>query len=214
MRSYPHPAKAGLNYISLKKEELLMKNAHSGKILTHMLTVAMAAIVLVMLACCFSPYFTIAEPYHFILNPNPTLDHYTLIDVMWTDVKVVTTYFTEQYPSFDINYYVINMVLSFIFGLGSVVTCLWHLSNEMRRFPSMVSGVFTHICGFLWAIFTLLGYASNEMLDLGVPAFMGIRSTILIVTAVGAVVVAARFVIWLLTEIKVSQERKARLALL
>lgn len=191
-----------------------MKNAHSGKIFTHILTVLMCVSVLVMLGCCFAPYYTISEPYHFILNPNPTLDHYSLIDVMWTDTKVVTTYFTEQYPSFDINYYVINMVLSFIFGVFSVVTCVWHLSNEMRRFPTMVSGIFTNICGFLWAIFTFMGYANNEMLDLGVPAFMGIRTVILIVSAVGAVVIALRFVVWLLTEIMVSKERKARLALL
>ena len=189
-----------------------MKNAHSGKIFTHILTVLMCAIVLVMIGCCFSPYFTIAEPYHFILNPNPTLDHYTLIDVMWTDTKVVTTYFTEDYPNFDINYFVTNMVISFIFALGSVVTCIWHLVNEMRRFPSMVSGVFTHICGLGWAAFTFMGYANNAMLDMGVPAFMGVRTLLLAVTAVGAVVVVGRLVVWTLTEIMVSKERKARLA--
>ena len=191
-----------------------MKNAHTGKIVTHMLTLALLSIVLVMLASCFSPYFTIAEPYHFILNPNPTLDHYSLVDLMWMETKVVTTFFTEQYPSFDINYYVTNMVLSFIFGLATVVTCLVHLSNEMRRFPSMVSGVFTHICGLLWALFTLLGYVSNEMLDLGIPAFMGIRSTIILLTIVGVVIYLIRLVVWVLTEIMVVKERNARLALL
>lgn len=191
-----------------------MKNAHSGKILTHILTVAMCVIVLAMLGCTFAPYFTISEPYHFILNPNPTLDHYTLVDVMWSDVQVVTTYFADQYANFDINVYVINMVLSFIFGILTVVTCVWNLANEMRRFPSMVSGVFTHICSILWAVFTLLGYTNNDMLDLGVPAFMGIRNVIIIVSVVGAVMAAIRLVVWVLTEIKVSQERKARLALL
>ena len=191
-----------------------MKNAHSGKIVCHILTVLMAAIVLVMIACCFSPYYTISEPYHFILNPEPVLDHYNLIDVMWTDTKVVTTFFKEDYPNFDINYYVTNMVLSFIFALATVVTCIVHLANEMRRYPSMVSGVFTHICGLGWVIFTFMGYLNNEMLDMGVPAFMGIRPVLLGVSAVGAVIVLVRLAAWIRTEIMVSKERKARLALL
>lgn len=214
MRFYPLRHMAGHHIISLKKEEPFMKNAHSGKIVTHILTVLMCVVILVMLACCFSPYYTISEPYHFILNPNPMPDHYTLIDVMWTDTKVVTTYFTEQYANFDINNYVINMVLSFIFGIGTVATCIWHLANEMRRYPCMVSGVFTNICSFGWVAFTLMGYLNNQMLDLGVEKFMPIRTTIIILTIVGAVVVAVRFVVWLLTEIMVSKERKARLALL
>lgn len=191
-----------------------MKNAHSGKILTHILTVLMCAVILLMIACCFSPYFTISEPYHFILNPNPMPDHYTLIDVMWTNTKVITTFFSNQYANFDINDYVINMVLSFIFGVATVGTCVWHIANEMRKYPAMVSGVFTNICGFGWALFSLMAYLNNAMLDLGVPAFMGIRTAIIILSVVGTVVVVVRFVVWLLTEIKVAQERKARLALL
>lgn len=191
-----------------------MKNAHAGKTVTHILTVLICAVILVMIGCCFSPYYTISEPYHFILNPNPMPDHYSLIDVMWTDTKVVTTYFTEQYSNFDINDYVINMVLSFIFGVGTVATCVWHIANEMRRFPTLVSGIFTNICSFGWVAFSLMAYLNNAMLDLGVPKFMGIRTTIIILTIAGTVIVAARFVVWLLTEIQVSKERKARLALL
>jgi len=191
-----------------------MKNAHSGKTLTHIFTVLMCVVILLMIACCFSPYYTISEPYHFILNPNPMPDHYSLMDVMWTNTKVITTFFKDQYSNFDINNYVTNMVLSFIFGIGTVATCVWHLANEMRRYPSMVSGIFTNVCGFGWAIFSLLGYLNNDMLDLGVPKFMGIRTTIIILSIVGTVIVAARFVIWLLTEIKVVKERNARLALL
>ena len=200
--------------ISRKKEEPFMKNAHTGKIYCHILTVLLCALVLVMLACTFAPYYTISEPYHFVLNQNPTLDHYSLVDVMWMDTNVVTTFFTEDYPSFDINYFVTNLVLSFIFALATVVTCVVHLANEMRRFPSMVSGVFTHICGLLWVLFTMMGYLNNAMLDLGVPAFVGIRTVLIAVSIIGAVVYAVRLVIWILTEIKVSQERKSRLALL
>lgn len=191
-----------------------MKNAHSGKIITLILTVMTCAVILLMIACCFAPYFTISEPYHFILNPNPMPDHYSLNDVMWTDTQVITTYFKEDFPSFDINYFVTNMVLSYILGLLTLVSCAFYITNEMRRFPSFVSGVFTCITSILWAVFSLLAYPSNAMLDMGVPKFMGIRSVIIVICIVGAVLAVVRTACWILTEIKVSQERKARLALL
>lgn len=197
-----------------KKEEPFMKNAHTGKIITHILTILMCAVILVMIGCCFNPYFTVSKPYHFILNPNPVPDHYSLIDLMWTDTVVITEAFEEMYPGFDINLYVTNLVLSFIFGIATVITCIWHLANELRRFPTMTSGIITNICGICWAAFSLLGYLNNAMLDAGTEAFMGIRTVIIILSAVGAVLVAVRFVVWLLTEIQVVKERKARLALL
>ena len=189
-----------------------MKNAHSSKIISLILTVMTCAVILLMIACCFAPYFTISEPYHFILNPNPMPDHYSLNDVMWTDTKVITTYFKEDFPSFDINYFVTNMVLSYILGLLTLVSCGFYIANEMRRFPSFVSGVFTCITSVLWALFSLLAYPSNAMLDLGVPKFMGIRSVIIVICIVGAVLAVVRTACWIITEIKVSQERKARLA--
>jgi hypothetical protein len=43
---------------------------------------------------------------------------------------------------------------------------------------------------------------------------MGIRSVIIVLAIVGTVVAVVRFVIWLLTEIQIAKDRKARLALL
>lgn len=191
-----------------------MKNTNLGKTICMVLSVVLCALILVMFGCCCSPYYTISEPYHYVLNPNPMPDHYTLMDVMWMDTKVITTYFTDMYSNFDINDYVTNMVLSFIFGLGTIGTSIWHAANEMRRYPSMTSGVFVCICSVLWGVFSLLAYPMNIMLDMGVPVFMGIRPIIIIISAVGAVLAIARFVIWLLTEIEVAKQRKARLALL
>lgn len=191
-----------------------MMKTHTGKTITHVLTILMCAVIIAMIGCCFNPYFTVAEPYHFILNPNPTPDHYTLIDLMWLETPLITEVFEEQYPGFDINLYVTNLVLSFIFGIATVITCIWHFANEFRKFPSMTSGIFTNICSICWAIFSLLGYLNNAMLDAGVPEFMGVRTIIIALTIAGTALVAIRFVVWLLTEIQVSKERKARLALL
>ncbi len=191
-----------------------MKNAHTGKTITHVLTILMCAVILVMIGCCFSPYFTVTKPYHFILNPNPAPEHYTLIDLMWTDTVAITESFESMYPGFDINLYVTNIVLSFVFGVATVITCLWHFANEFRRFPSLTSGILTNICGICWVAFSLLGYLNNALLDAGAEAFMDTRNVILILIAVGTVLVAVRFVVWLLTEIKVAKDRKARLALL
>mgnify|MGYP006967417459 CR=1 FL=1 len=107
-----------------------------------------------------------------------------------------------------------SIILSFVFGVATVITCIWHFANEFRKFPCMTSGVFTNICGILWALFSLLGYLNNAMLDAGVPAFMGVRTVIIALTIAGTVLVVIRFVMWLLTELQVSKERKARLALL
>ena len=191
-----------------------MKNTLNGKMLTQVLSVALCAVALILLAATLCPYYTIAEPYHFILNPNPVTDHYTLVDVMWLDTKVITTFFENQYSNFDINNYVTNMVLSFIFLLATVVTSLWFASNEYKHFPSMTSAVFTHICGLLAGVFSLLGYLSNDMLDLGVADFMYVRTIIIIASALVLVLSIVRFVIWLLTTIQLGKERAARLALL
>ena len=191
-----------------------MKKAHTGKVVTHIFTILMCAAILVMIGCCFNPYFTISKPYHFILNPNPQLEHYSLIDLMWTDTVAITESFTEMYPGFDINLYVTNLVLSFVFGIATVLTCVWHFANEFRRFPSLTSGIFTNICAICWAAFSLMGYLNNAMLDAGVEAFMGIRNVIIITVITGTALAAIRFVVWLLTEIQVVKERKARLALL
>ena len=191
-----------------------MKNTLNGKMLTQVLSVVLCAVALILLAATLCPYYTIAEPYHFILNPNPVADHYTLVDVMWVDTEVITTFFEDQYSNFDINNYVTNMVLSFIFLLATVVTSLWFAFNEYKHYPSTTSAVFTHICGFLAGVFTMLGYLSNDMLDLGVGAFMYTRTVIIIAGAAVLLLAIARFVVWLLTTIQLGKERAARLALL
>lgn len=189
-----------------------MKNINLGKTLTHLLAVLICVTILVTFGCFCSPYYTITEPYHFVLNPNPMPAHYSLMDVIWLDTQVVTTHFTDMYSNFNINDYVTNMALSFIFGLGTIASCIWYIINEFRRFPTFASGIITQVCSILWALFGLLAYPSNVMLDMGVEKFMGIRTVIVILTIVGAVLVVARFVIWLLTEIQISKERKERLA--
>ena len=78
----------------------------------------------------------------------------------------------------------------------------------------MTSAIFTHICGLLAGVFTILGYLSNDMLDLGIPAFMYVRTVIIIAGAAVLVIAIVRFVIWLLTTIQLAKERAARLALL
>ena len=207
-----------------------MKNTHLGKTLTQILSVLLCATVVIMIACCFHPYFSIEKPYHFILNPNPKTDYYSLIDVMWcntqpqddgnmnvsTDfsVDIIRNHFEEQYSNFDFNKYITNMVLSFIFALATVATSVWFAFNEYKHYPSMTSGVFSHIAAFGYTLFGMLGYASNDMLSLSVPAFAYVRTLIVIVLAVGLLLTIARFVVWLLTTIQLAKERKARLALL
>lgn len=191
-----------------------MKNTLNGKMLTQVFSVILCAVTLMLLAATLCPYYTIAEPYHFILNPNPVADHYTLTDVMWLDTEVITTFFEDQYANFDINNYVTNMVLSYIFLLATVVTSVWYAFNEYKHYPSMTSAIFTHICGLLAGVFSILGYLSNDMLDLGIPAFMYVRTIIIIAGAAVLVIAIVRFVIWLLTTIQLAKERAARLALL
>lgn len=192
-----------------------MKNTLKGKMLTQILSVLLCAVTLILLAATIlCPYFTISEPYHFILNPEPKPDHYTLVDVMWLNTPVITTNFTERFSNFDINDYVTNMVLSFIFLVATVVTSLWFAYNEYKHYPSMTSAIFTHICGLLAGLFTMLGYLSNAMLDYGVPAFSYVRIVIIACGAVVLLASIARFVIWLLTTIQLNKERAARLALL
>lgn len=192
-----------------------MKNINLGKTITHILGVLLCVTVLLMFGYCCAPYYTIAEPYHFVLNPNPMPDHYTLMDVMWMNTKVITTYFTDMYSNFNINNYVTNMVLSFIFGVGTVATCIWHAANDFRRFPNMTSGVWCQIFGILFGVFSLMAYPSNVMLDMGVEKFMAVaRPALIVLSVVGLVLAVVRFVIWLLTEIQVAKDRKARLALL
>lgn len=191
-----------------------MKNTNLGKTITHVLGVLLSVSALLLFGYCCAPYFTIAEPYHYILNPNPMPDHYSLMDVMWMETKVITTYFTDMYSNFDINNYVTNMVLSFLFGIATVVTCIWHAANDFRKYPNMTSGIICQICGLLFGLFSLLAYPSNVMLDMGVAKFMTVRPVLIILSVVAMVLAVARFVIWLLTEIQVAKDRKARLALL
>lgn len=191
-----------------------MKNTHLGKTTTQILSVLLCASIALMIACCFAPYYTITEPYHYILNLNPMPDHYSLIDLMWTDTKVINTDFVNAYEGFSINDYVTNMVLSFVFGVATIATSIWFAANELRRFPSMTAGVFTHICAILYGLFSLMGYISNPMLDLGVPKFMVIRPLIIVLIIIATVLAVARLVIWILTEVQLHKEKQARLALL
>lgn len=189
-----------------------MKNAKTSKIIFHVLSFLMCAVILGMLACTFSPYFTITQPYHFILNPDPQPVDYTLVDLIWTETKLIDEHFAANYADFNINDYVTNLALSFIFGLGAVVSCIWHFYNNVKRYPAMTSGVVSNLCALCWSLFSLLGYLNNAMLDLGVEAYKGIRTVIIILAFVGTVFAIARFVIWLITEVKAHKEMKARLA--
>lgn len=191
-----------------------MKNTQTGKMLTQILSVLLCAVILIMLGCTLCPYYTIAEPYHFILNPNPVTDHYTLVDTMWVNTPIITTNFEDQYKNFDINDYVTNMVLSFIFALAAVITSIVFAKDEYKKYPSMTSGILMHISAILCAVFSILGYLNNAMLDLGVAAFMYVRVIIIACSFAILALTIARFVIWLLTEIQLHKELKARLALL
>lgn len=189
-----------------------MKNINLGKTFTHLLSVLICATILVSFGCLCAPYYTITEPYHFVLNPTPMPDHYSLMDVIWLETQVITTYFTDMYSNFNINDYVTCMAVSFLFGVGALYACFHHARNDFRRYPTMTSAIFTHICTICWALFALLAYPSNVMLDMGVEKFMGIRTVIIILSVIGAVLSVARFVIWLLTEIQITKERNERLA--
>lgn len=191
-----------------------MKNTQTGKMLTQILSVLLCAVILIMLGATFCPYYTIAEPYHFILNPNPVTDHYTLVDVMWTNTPIITTYFENQYSNFDINNYVTSMVLSFVFALAALITSVVFAKDVYKKYPSMTSGVLMHISAVCCSIFSLMAYLSNDMLDLGISAFMYTRTIIIICSVAVTVLTIVRFVLWLLTEIQLHKELKARLALL
>ena len=207
-----------------------MKNTYAGKLTTQILSVVLCAVTLIMLCCCFHPYFMIQDAYDRYLNPNPKSDYYNLVDVIWcntkpqedgkmtvtTDfsVKIIREYFRSKYDQFDFNKYVTDIMLNFVFCIAVVVTAIWFAVNEFRRFPSTVSAVFCHICGFACGLFGVLGYGDNAMLSLGVPEFMYIKLVMLILSVVVLVLTIARFVFWLLTTLQLRKERKARLALL
>ena len=207
-----------------------MKNTHAGKVITQILSVVLCAVTLIMLCCCFHPYFSITEAYDKFLTPNPKTDYYTLVDTIWcntkpqedgkmtvgTDfsVKIIREYFESKFGNFNFNDYVTNIMLNFVFAVATVVTALWFASNEYKRFPSMVSAIFCHICGLACGLFGVLGYVDNAMLGQGVPEFKYIQTIQMILSFVVLVISIARFVIWLLTAIQLHKERKARLALL
>ena len=109
---------------------------------------------------------------------------------------------------------VTDIMRNFVFCIAVVVTAIWFAANEFRRFPSTVSAIFCHICGFACGLFGVLGYGDNAMLSLGVPEFMYIKLVMLILSVVVLVLTIARFVFWLLTTLQLRKERKARLALL
>lgn len=225
------PAECFGSPISLKKEESPMKNTHAGKITTQILSVILCAAALLLLCCYFQPYFTITREYNKYLDKEvPLPDHYTLVDVIWCNTKpqadgkmtvgtdfsvtIIRKHFEAKYGNFVFNDYVTNLVLNFIFAIALVVTAIWFAANEFRKFPSMTSAIFTHICGMACGLFGLLGFGNNAMLDLGVEKFMYIRSILLILSIVVLVLSIVRFVIWLLTTLQLHKEKKARLALL
>lgn len=207
-----------------------MKNTLAGKTTTQILSVVLCAVTLIMLCCCFHPYFMIQEAYDKYLTPNPKTDYYNLVDVIWCNTKpqedgkmtvgtdfsvtIISGFFKRQFDKFDFNTYVENIMLNFVFCVTVVVTAIWFAANEFRRFPSMVSAIFCHICGLACGLFGVLGYGNNAMLGQGVPEFMYIRTIMLVASIVVLVLTIARFVIWLLTTIQLHKERKARLALL
>lgn len=191
-----------------------MKNTKTGKLIVRILTALISVAVIASFVCLFFPYFSISEEYHYILRPNPQVLEYNLIDLMWTNTKAITAHFSGIYGNFDINDFVTLPVLSFLFGLGMIISSIWHTANEVRRYPDMSSGIVTNICCVFWGVFGLLGYLQNQLLSLGVAEYMYIRTVIIIILAVGTVLSIARFVVWLLTEIQIAKDRKARLALL
>lgn len=207
-----------------------MKNTLLGKTTTQILSVLICAAIIIMIACCFNPYFIITEPYNEFLNPNPETDYYSLIDVMWCNtsydegekinvstnfsVQLIREHFEAEYKNFNFNDYVTSMVLGFLFGLGTVASSIVMGRTEFKRYPGMTSAIISHICGIACGVFTVIGYFDNDMLALGVEKFMFIRWVIVGLGAAILVLSLARTVIWVLTRVQLSKERKARLAAL
>ena len=215
-----------------------MKNTLLGKTLTQSLSVVLCAAILIMIVCTFCPYFTVSEQYVKYVNENPQMKNYSLFEAMWCNVDysefdddmnrfnpslnnssdfsvyVIRLYFEEQYANFDFNKYITNMVISFVFAIAALATSIWFAANEYRKFPSLVSGIFAHICAIGCALFSMMGYMNNAMLSLGNPKFMYIRTVIVALIFAILVLAIVRFVVWLLTEIQLAKEKKARLALL
>jgi hypothetical protein len=194
-----------------------MKITHKGKLATQILSVVLCALTLIMLAATLCPYFTMAEKYDYYTNQDPKTFHFSLTDVMWLRTKDVITFFREVHEpklAFPINEFVTNMVLSYLLCLGTIATSAWFASNEYKRYPSLASGILTHICGIGAGVFGLMGYFGNAMLTEANPTFAYILPIIQILICVMTVVAIARFVVWLLTERQLAKEKKARLALL
>lgn len=210
-----------------------MKNTVTGKTIMQILSVLLCAVIIIMITACFHPYFTISEMYSKFLNPNPGMDHYSMVDVMWcnTDFSdfgednkfnpkrdfstlVIRDNFEKKYEEFNYNDYVTAPVVGFLMAIATVATALWFARNEFKRYPSTTSAIFCHITGIACGAFTLVGYTDNAMLDLGVPKFMFIRQIIIICGAAVLVLSMIRLVIWILTAIQLRKERKARFALL
>lgn len=194
-----------------------MKITHKGKLATQILSVVLCALILIMLAATLCPYFTMTEKYDYYINQDPKTDHFSLTDVMWLRTEKVIEFFREVHEpplAFPINEYVTNMVLSFIMALGTIAASIWFAANEYRHYPSLGSGIITHVAALACGIFGMMGYFGNAMLGEANPRFAYILLVIQILIILITVVAVARFVVWLLTEIKLAKEKKARLALL
>lgn len=159
-----------------------------------LLSVLAVLLIIMQIAVMFTPYFTLTpKPTRKVPDPTPT--DYSLQNYCWTHCEEMSKIFDDMIDDYNINDYVMDLVLVNVFALISLIFLVFeikHIFTNHKTAGTIAVKIFSNIACLFWGAQSVYTFLCADILAYGNTT---IQYICLGISGVGAAVVLARAVI-------------------
>lgn len=160
----------------------------------NILSIAIIAVVLVQLIMLFIPTWTLtAAATKKVPDPQPV--DYSVMSLCFTDTEDMGKMFKKIVEDYDVNTNCVGMVVTFIFGVLTIVLNCLRFVNDRSGFQTASATLIRflmHVGTFVWAYYGITAFAESQVIPLGAAMVPTVSN---IAFVVGAVLGLARLVV-------------------
>ncbi len=180
-----------------------MKNAPAIMTkIVHVLAALLVVLLLAQVAMMFLPSLTVT-PKESKVNPNPQPTDYTFMQYCWTDTEDVSEGLDLIIKKYNVNDYVIGLVLSMFFAALTVVFTIMETIYTITKYKTggaTTIRILSYVSGFAWAYFAVPCFFSNPIFKYTNDTGDMVQGVCQILAVAGLAVVAVRMVLALLAK--------------
>ncbi len=161
------------------------------------LAIALIVVLAAQLVISFLPCFTLT-PKATRLNPDPVPTNYSIMSYCWTDTEDMSAAFDKMIKKYDVNDYVITLVLTSLFTVLTLVTTsmeTYYAATKYRTAGATAIRVLSYIFGLAWTGMSTYCFLTNGIFQYAGPSGALIKTLSLVLGIAGGVLLIARLVL-------------------